>query len=50
MDSKHAKEIQLIGFNWGETQPASLVYGTGGGSGAVERAVTQPADATNPAP
>jgi len=35
MDSKHAKEIQLIGFNWGETQPASLVYGTGGGSGKV---------------
>ncbi|TWT36537.1 hypothetical protein KOR34_14430 [Posidoniimonas corsicana] len=34
-DSTHTNEIQLIGFNWGETQPASFVYGTGAGSGKV---------------
>ena len=34
-DSKHAKEIQILGFTWGESQPASIPYTSGGGSGKV---------------
>ncbi|QDV74009.1 Hcp family type VI secretion system effector [Botrimarina mediterranea] len=35
LDSKHGKEIQILGFNWGETQPVSIPFVNGGGSGKV---------------
>lgn len=34
-DAKHAKEIQILGFNWGESQPVSIPFTSGGGSGKV---------------
>ncbi|MEQ8849456.1 type VI secretion system tube protein Hcp [Botrimarina sp.] len=34
-DSKHGKEIQILGFSWGETQPVSIPFTSGGGSGKV---------------
>lgn len=35
MDSKHGKEILILGFNWGESQPVSIPFVSGGGSGKV---------------
>ena len=33
-DSKHAKEIDVDAWSWGESQPGSAVPGSGGGAGA----------------
>lgn len=34
-DSKHGKEIQILSFTWGESQPVSIPFTSGGGSGKV---------------
>ena len=34
-DSKHGKEIQILSFSWGQTQPVSIPFTSGGGSGKV---------------
>lgn len=35
-DAKHAKEIQLESWSWGETQAGTMAYGGGGGAGKVQ--------------
>jgi type VI secretion system secreted protein Hcp len=34
-DSKHKNELMLLSFNWGESQPVSIPFTSGGGSGKV---------------
>ena len=34
-DAKHGKEIEVISWNWGESQAGSMGHGTGGGAGKV---------------
>jgi type VI secretion system secreted protein Hcp len=34
-DKKHAKEIDLLSWSWGETQSGSSAFGGGGGAGKV---------------
>lgn len=35
-DNKHLGEIDIESFSWGETQPGTLAFGTGGGAGKVQ--------------
>lgn len=34
-DAKHGKEIEVLQWNWGESQSGSMAHGTGGGAGKV---------------
>ena len=34
-DAKHGKEIEVLQWNWGESQAGSMAHGTGGGAGKV---------------
>ena len=34
-DAKHGKEIEVISWNWGESQAGTMSHGTGGGAGKV---------------
>ena len=35
-DSKHKGEIELLSWNWGETQSGTFAHGGGGGAGKVQ--------------
>src|SRR5262245_47415780 len=35
-DAKHKGEIELLSFNWGETQTGTFAHGGGGGAGKVQ--------------
>jgi type VI secretion system secreted protein Hcp len=50
-DSKHAGEIELLGYGWGESQSGSFSSNSGGGSGKVhfqDFHFTQPVNSSSP--